>query len=175
MFACLDVCVYFLCVFTAKMPYTQTSKTHTHLHSGGVKIDTELRFFTLNVNSRLICDFKRSTVKQTRKMHMDVCVYGPFWRSAPHKKCRNAPYTHTHIHTHFCFLVSRPQAVFHASLNLGKSTRTQGKECTFRNFRRPQHMGRGDPRWAPNPVLATPHARKYTPTLKTLVFKLKNT
>ena len=89
---------------------------------------------------------------------------------------KNAEKRHTRIHTYthtVCFLVSRPQAVFHASLNLGKSTRTQGKECTFRNFRRPQNMGRGDPRWAQNPVLATPHARKYTPTLKTLVFKLK--
>ena len=99
MFVCLDVCVYFLRVFTAKMPYTQTSKTHTHLHLGGSKLTLNYDFSILNVKSRLNCDFKRSTVKQTRKMHMDVCVYGPFWRSARHKKCRNAPYTHTHIHT----------------------------------------------------------------------------
>ena len=91
MFVCLDVCVYFLRVFTAKMPYTQTPKTHTHLYLGGSKLSLIYDFFILNVNSRLICEFKRSTVKQTRK---------PVWRSAPHKKCRNAPYTHTHIHTH---------------------------------------------------------------------------
>ena len=133
MFVCLDVCVYFLRVFTAKMPYTQTPKTHTHLYLGGSKLTLIYDFFILNVNSRLICEFKRSTVKQTRKMHMYVCVYGPFWRSAPHKKCRNAPYTHTHIHTHFCFLFSRPQTMLYACLYLGKSALFTRKECTFGN------------------------------------------
>ena len=131
MFVCLDVCVYFLRVFTAKMPYTQTPKTHTHLYLGGSKLTLIYDFFILNVNSRLICEFKRSTVKQTRKMHMYVCVYGPFWRSARHKKCRNAPYTHTHIHTHFCFLFSRPQTMLYASLYLGKSALFTREECTF--------------------------------------------
>ena len=32
----------------------------------------------------------------SRKMHMGVCVYGPFRRSVPHEKCGNAAYTHTH-------------------------------------------------------------------------------
>ena len=161
MFVCLDVCVYFLRVFTAKMPYTQTPKTHTHLYLGGSKLTLIYDFFILNVNSRLNCEFKRSTVKQTRKMHMDVCVYGPFWRSAPHKKCRNAPYTHTHIHTHFCFLFFKASnhalcmpvfgeidadtgqimhfwefsgASNHAFCKpgIGKLTQTQGKWCTFR-------------------------------------------
>ena len=100
------------------------AKVHAHL---------EHNFFLAenHVNSCLECDFKRSTVKQTRKMHMDVCVYGPFWRSAPHKKCRNAPYTHTHIHTHFCFLFSRPQTMLYASLYLGKSALFTREECTF--------------------------------------------
>ena len=127
-FGCL--CVFFTCVYGENATHANIKNTYTPTFRG-VKIDPELCF--LNVNSRLKCDFKRSTVKQTRKMHMDVCVYGPFWRSAPHKKCRNAPYTHTHIHTHFCFLFFK--ASNHALFMpvFGKSALFTRKECTFGN------------------------------------------
>ena len=56
-----------------------------------------------HVNSRSKSDFKHSTVQQSRKMHMDVCVYGPFRRFLPHEECGKTPYTHTHIYTHRLF------------------------------------------------------------------------
>ena len=131
MFVCLDVCVYFLRVFTAKMPYTQTPKTHTHLYLGGSKLTLIYDFFILNINSRLICEFKRSTVKQTRKMHMYVCVYGLFRPFSPHEKCGNAAYTHTHIHAHRLFSFFRASSRALCMPEFAESALFPHKECAF--------------------------------------------
>ena len=72
------------------------AKVHAHLENFSFQVEKY-------ANSRLKCDFKHSTVQQSRKMHMDVCVYGPFRRFLPHEKCGKTPYTHTHIYTHRLF------------------------------------------------------------------------
>ena len=81
----------------------------------------------------------RTSNKVVRCIWVFVCTarFGPFYLA---KNAKTEP-THIHTYTHtVCFLFPGLETMLYASLNLGKSTRTQGKYCTFEKFWGPQAM-----------------------------------